>query len=550
MPRPDRRLPRWNAMIVAPQPEAAHVGAAVLENGGNAMDATLACAFVQGVVDPLMCGIGGFGLMNVYDSATGRQTIWSGLGGCPQAASETMWEDRYIGETSDGFGHITRDFVNEAGATAVTAPPVLDLFRQAHETYGRTGWADLMAPAIRIAHDGWLVRPHNAMVFTQDERQYGRMNYGEKLLLGADGRRIYGDTDGACKKMGAIIKNPDLARTLERIGQEGAEVFFEGALGADLVSALTKDGGILTKADLRHCKAERMEPLEIDYRGRRVTTVPAPGGGVYLAQALKLLEQFDLSAMEHNNPDYLRLLAEVMKTAARDRDAFVGDPRFVDVPTQKLLSDSYLKDCAALIDRGQKVDAGRSGHLESRHTTHVSCVDANGMVVSLTHTLGHPSGFIAPGTGFIMNGAMSTFDPRPGRVQSIVPGKRRTSSMCPSIIFEEDRPVMTLGAPGASWIGPGVFQVIANTLDWGMGIQEAIMAPRMVATSNILDISNRIPPRTEAALVGMGYEVRRSPLSFAFAGVHGLTMWPDGVEGGADPQRDGIAVGVNQAQML
>lgn len=544
MPRPERRLPRSKAMIVAPQPEAAHAGAQILAEGGNAVDAALTCAFVQGVIDPLMCGIGGFGLMTVYDPATGRQSVWSGLGGCPGAATDSMWQDVYIGETSDGFGHITEGFVNETGATAVTAPPILDLFRQAHAAYGSAGWADLIAPAAGIARDGWPVRPHNYTVFTQDERKYGRMNYGEKLLLTEDGRRIYAAGDGGFRKMGETIRNPDLAATLDLIAREGAEVFYNGSLGAHLVAELARDGGILSSEDLAGCKAEAETPLDIGYRGRRVSTVPAPGGGVYLAQTLKLLEQFDLSEMQHNDPEYLRLLAEVMKTAVRDRDASVGDPRFLDVPTDKLLSDAYLADCATRIRSGHKVDAGRSGHLESKHTTHVSCVDANGLTVSLTHTLGNPSGFIASGTGFIMNGAMSTFDPRPGQVQSIVPGKRRTSSMCPSIIFEGDTPIMTLGAPGASWIGPGVLQVIVNTLDWGMGIQEAVMAPRMVATSNVVDISNRISPRTETALASFGYEVRRSPLSYAFAGVHGLTMWPDGIEGGADPQRDGMAAGV------
>ncbi|MCZ4352723.1 gamma-glutamyltransferase [Roseovarius aestuarii] len=545
MPRPERRLPRSKAMIVAPQPEAAHAGAEVLANGGNAMDAALACAFVQGVVDPLMCGIGGFGLMNVYDPTTGRQTIWSGLGSCPKAATDTMWEDIYLGETSDGFGFITKDFVNEAGATAVTTPPILDLFRKAHDKYGSQKWADLITPAIGVANNGWIVRPHNCMVFTQNERKYGRMNFGEKLLMTEDGRRIYMDTDGTPKKLGAIIKNPDLAQTLDLIAREGVDVFFKGSLADHLVADLAKSGGILSKEDLSECVADEMEPLDVSYRGRRVSTVPAPGGGPYLAQALKLLEQFDLSDMDYNSPDYLRLLAEVMKTAVRDRDTLVGDPRFMDVPMDKLLSDEYLAECAAVIRSGQKVDTGRSGHLESKHTTHVSCVDANGMVVSMTHTLGNPSGYIASGTGFVMNGAMSTFDPRPGQVQSIVPGKRRTSAMCPSIIFEGDTPVMTLGAPGASWIGPAVFQVIVNTLDWGMGIQEAVMAPRMVATSNVLDISNRISSATETALVSNGYEVRRSALSYAFAGVHGLTMWPEGVEGGADPQRDGLAIGVS-----
>jgi gamma-glutamyltranspeptidase/glutathione hydrolase len=234
-----------------------------------------------------------------------------------------------------------------------------------------------------------------------------------------------------------------------------------------------------------------------------------------------------------------------MKIAGRDKDQRVADPRFIPVPTDQLLSDDYAKECAARIRRGEKASLTRDSNPESKHTTHVSCVDSNGLVVSMTHTLGNPSGFVAKDTGFVMNGAMSTFDPRSGRVSSIAPGKRRLSSMCPSIVFEGSDPAMTLGAPGASWIGPGIAQVTVNVLDWGMGIQEAIMAPRAVATSNAIDISNRIPYRVEHQLQEMGYEVRRSHVSYAFSGVHGITMWAGTLEGGADPQRDGMAVGVS-----
>ncbi len=544
MPKPARKLPKSKAMIVAPQPEAVDVGAEVLRNGGNAMDAALACALVQGVVDPLMCGIAGFGIMNVYDPATKRQVIWSGLGGCPQAATDTMWADRFLGETSDGFGFILRDFVNECGATSVSPPPILDLFSKAHEKFGRLNWSDLFQPAIETAKAGWLLRPHVYTVFTQNERRYGRMNYGEKIALTEGGRTLYMDADGALKKPGSLIQNHDLARTLALIARHGADVFFRGSLADHISADIVRNGGILSKADLERCVAEQVDPLDVMYRGRRFSTVPAPGGGPYVAQALRLLEGFDLTALEHNSPEYIRLLAEVMKIATRDKDMYMVDPRFSAVPTDELLSDAYADKCAALIRRGEKVKTSRTGHLGSKHTTHVSCVDRDGMVVSMTHTLGNPSGFVVEDTGMVMNGAMSTYDPRPGRPHSIAPGKRRTSSMCPSIIFEGEEPVMTLGAPGATWIGPGVLQVTLNVLDWGMGIQEAIMAPRMVATSDIVDISNRIPRRTERALINMGYEVRRTHVSYAFSGVHGITMWPEGLEGGADPQRDGMAVGV------
>lgn len=544
MARPNRRIPTPRAMIVAPQPEAADAGYEVLASGGNAMDAVVACALVQGVVDPLMSGIGGFGIMHVYDPATKQHTVWSGLGGCPLASTDTMWADRYIGETSDGFGFIVRDFVNESGATSVSPPPILDLFRKAHERFGHLSWGDVFQPAISVASDGWLLRPHVYTVFTQNERKYGRLNYGEKLSLTEGGRKLYLDASGELKKPGALIENPDLARTLGLIAREGADVFFKGALADHISADIQRNGGLVSNEDLANCAAEEVEPLNIDYRGRRVSTVPAPGGGLYLAQALRVLERFDLTLLGHNTAEYIRLLAEVMKIATRDKDTRIADPRFLPVPTDELLSEAYASECEAIIRSGVKVDALRSGHLESKHTTHVSCVDANGMVVSMTHTLGNPSGFIVQDTGMMMNGAMSTFDPRPGQPHSIAPGKRRTSSMCPSIVFEGDRPVLTLGAPGASWIGPGVLQVVLNVLDWGMGIQEAIMSPRIVATSNVIDISNRVLKRSEKALGVMGYEVRRTHVSYAFAGVHGITMWPEGIEGGADPQRDGMAVGL------
>jgi gamma-glutamyltranspeptidase/glutathione hydrolase len=541
--KPVRRVPTPNAMIVAPQPEAVNAGAEVLMNGGNAVDAALACALVQGVVDPLMSGIGGFGIMHVYDPATKTQVVWTGLGACPGAATPDMWTDRYVGETTDGFGFIVKDYVNETGATAVSVPPILRVFEAAHRRFGRLGWSDLFQPAIDVAARGWLIRPHVYTVFVQDEAKYGRMNYGDKLAHTESGRRLYVDAQGAPTRPGSKIVNSDLADTLRTIARDGADAFFTGAIASHLIAEIKAHGGLLSLEDLKLCKAEEDVPLDVPYRGRRFSAVPAPGGGIYVGQLLKMLEQFDLVAMGHNTPEYIRVLAEAMKIAGRDKDRHVADPRFVSIPVAKLLSDDYAKECAARIRRGEKTDLSRDSNPDSKHTTHVSCVDRNGLVVSMTHTLGNPSGFIAKDTGFMMNGAMSTFDPRPGRVGSIAPGKRRVSTMCPSIVFEGDDPVMTLGAPGASWIGPGVTQVAVNVLDWGMGIQEAIMAPRVVATSNAIDISNRISYRVQQQVEGMGYEVRRTHLSYAFSGVHGITMW-GALEGGADPQRDGMAVGV------
>jgi gamma-glutamyltranspeptidase / glutathione hydrolase len=180
----------------------------------------------------------------------------------------------------------------------------------------------------------------------------------------------------------------------------------------------------------------------------------------------------------------------------------------------------------------------------AKDTTTISCVDASGLVASLTHTLGVPSGVIPPGTGFMLNGAMNWYDPRPGRAGSIAPGKKRFSSMTPTIVFQDGKPVMTLGAPGGAWIGIAILQVLVNVLDFGMGMQEAVQAPRFAATGPAIDIGNRIPRAVERDLAAAGETVRRNYHSYPFAAPHGISLWDGVLAGGADPQRDGLAIGV------
>lgn len=541
---PVRKVPEPRAMIVAPQPEAVAAGADILRSGGNAVDAVIACALTQGVVDPLMCGIGGFGVMQIFDPVSGQHVVYEGLGACPLESREDQWAASYLGDTTDGFGFILRDFVNEAGPMAVTAPPVLKLMAMAHQRFGRKGWADLFSEAIVQAEAGWMIRPHVYTVFTQNERKYGRMNYGEKLGLTADGRRIYLESDGSYKKPGSLVRNPDLGRTLRQIAAEGAETFYTGDLARRIVEDVRANGGILSAQDLSGLRVPETLPLEIQYRGWRIATPRPPAGGQFVAQVLKVLERFDLASIEHNSSEYIRILCEAMKIGLRDREAFIGDPNFVDNPLARLLSEEYAGECAQDIVSGKKADIVRRVVGESKHTTHVSAVDETGLIVSYTHTLGNPSGFIVKDAGFMLNGAMSQFDPIPGRPNSIQPGKRRLSSMAPTLVFDNDRPVLSIGAPGATWIGPAVTQALVNVLDWGMDVQEAISAPRVVSTSNAIDISNRIPRATQQALEQQGYEVRRSYLSYAFAGVHGISQFDGKIRGGADPQRDGYAAGV------
>jgi gamma-glutamyltranspeptidase / glutathione hydrolase len=542
VPRPPRRLPAPRAMIVAPQPEAVEAGADVLRAGGSAIDAVLACAFVQGVVDPLMCGLGGLGVLHVWDPRDGRCTVLDGLSTCPAAATPDLWADAFRGECADGYGYVVDGYRNELGHQAVTTPGIGRLLDQAHAAWGRLPWADLLAPARAVAERGFLMRPHVAAMFALSERAVGRTDYGDKLRFTADGRRLYLRDDGTPKRAGDTVRNPELAASLATVAADGAEALYTGRLAEQVDAEMRRAGGLLCAADLAGYAVERREPLRVRYRGWDVATPPPPAGGIMVAQMLRLLERFDLVAMGHNSPEYVRVVAEAMKIAGRDKDAHIGDPRWQPPPLDQLLSDSYADRCAAAIRAGQKASLARVP--EPAGTTTVSCVDADGLVASMTHTLGLPSGVIVPGTGFMLNGAMNWYDPRPGRAGSIAGGKRRFSSMCPSMVLQDGRPVATLGAPGGAWITPAILQAVLNLLDWGMGVQEAVMAPRFSATSDAIDLSNRIPFRTEQRLQDMGYETRRSPLSYAFAAVHGITLFDGVLEGGADPQRDGYAAAV------
>jgi gamma-glutamyltranspeptidase/glutathione hydrolase len=330
---------------------------------------------------------------------------------------------------------------------------------------------------------------------------------------------------------------------LRGLASDGVESFYTGDLSRRIAADMRVHGGLLSESDLAGFAPRVHAPLEIVYRGRRIAVPPPPAGGIVIAEMLRILERFDLPALGHNSPEYIRVVAEAMKIAGRDKEEKIGDPDFVPPPLDELLSDAYADGCAARIRRGEKTPLTRIT-ADAANTTTISCVDADGMVVSLTHTLGVPSGVIPPGSGFMLNGAMNWYDPRPGRAGSIAAGKRRFSSMSPSIVFEGATPVATLGAPGGAWIGVALLQVLLNLLDWGMSMQEAVMAPRFSATTDAIDISNRIPRAVQREVEGLGYEVRRSPLSFPFAAPHGITLWDGVLEGGADPQRDGYVAAI------
>lgn len=530
-------------MIVAPQPEAVEAGALALRDGGNCVDAAIACAFVQGVVDPFMCGIAGFGSMQIYLPATGIHTTIDFHGKVPASATADMWADLIAGETRDGFGFILKGWVNDVGYGAITVPGSLKAYGEAHGEFGVLPWHRVVAPAIAQAEEGFMVRPHMHRFWT-DTGDMGRAPNPERNRATPATAKLYCDAQRNPLTPGTLIRNPDLAQILRRIAEDGADIFYTGALADQIAADMKAHGGLLSSADLAAYETTRCNPLWGAYRGLRIATNQPPGGGIMLVEMLNILENFDLAALGHNSPDYIRVVCEAMKRATIDKDAHVSDPAFSPIPA-RLTDKAYAAEVAAAIKRGEVAHVARlgaDGQAESPHTTHISVVDKDGAAVSMTHSLGMPSGVISDGLGFMYNGCMAVFDPRPGRAGSIAPGKSRFSSICPTMLFAGDDLYLVIGAPGGTQIAMGVLQAILNVVDFGMAMDRAVTAPRFSATSDAIDISNRIPRYTAAALEAKGYDVIRSYLGYTIAAVHGIKIENGVPEGGADPGHDGMAL--------
>ena len=530
------------AMIVTAQPEASEAGARILMQGGNAVDAAMAAALVQGVVDPQMCGIAGFGSCQIYMPGKGIHTCIDFHGKTPLQATPEMWADWIEGEARDGFGFVLRDNINDLGYQAITTPGSLLAYFEAVRDFGTWDWADICAPSVRQAEAGFAVRPHVNYWWTQGA-DMGRVEVSERLAFSATGRAIYFRPEGAVKKIGDRVDNPDLARTLARIARDGADVFYRGEIAERIDADMRANGGLLRAKDLERYRTNRADPLRGTYRGHDIATNQPPGGGIMLVEMLNILENFDLAAIGHNTTEYIRVVCEAMKAATIDKDSHVGDPAFVDIP-EHLTSKEHAASIAGRIRAGEKLRVPRFGQPEPRDTTHVAVVDGAGNCVTMTHSLGMPSGVITDGLGFMYNGCMAVFDPRPGRAGSIAPGKSRFSSVCPTIVFRDGAPRIVIGAPGGTQIAMGVLQGLLNVIDFDMSMSDAVSVPRFSATSDAIDITNRIPDFVVEPLRADGYEVIRSALTFGIAAVHGIRIDGGRLSGGADPGHDGVALTV------
>ncbi len=525
-------------MVVAAQPEAVEAGAATLRAGGNAIDAAIAAGLVAGVVDPQMCGIAGFGNIQVYLPDQGVHRCIDFHAKSPLATKPDQWEDLIIGETRDGFGFVLEGEVNDVGYQSIATPGSLKAYFEAQSTWGRLDWDRIVAPAIGWAENGFVVRPHVAGWWAEGATM-GRADNVARLRASKTGREIYFGPDGNHKRVGDVVVNADMAATLRLIAAEGSDVFYRGKLAERIVEDMAANGGLLSEADLAGYETTHNDPIRGDYRGVGIATNHPPGGGVMVLELLNILENFDLTSMGHNSVDYVRTVTEAMKRATSDKDTFVGDPAHVDVPLDRLTSKEYAGTHAASIKAGERGSVERLAY-EPKDTTHVCVVDRDGNAASMTHSLGMPSGVITDGLGFMFNGCMAVFDPRPGNADSLAPGKSRFSSLCPTMGFDGDELRYVVGAPGGTQIAMGVTQTLLNSIDFDMSMLAAVSAPRVSGTSDAIDVANGVPWSVTDALEAEGYEVIRSPRTHDFAWVHGIRIDDGRLDGGADPAADGV----------
>ena len=510
-----------NGVIASSSELASRVGVEALKNGGNAVDAAVATAFALAVTWPTAGNIGGGGFL-VYYGADGETTTFDFREKAPLAAKEDM----YLGE--DGF---VRYNSNHEGILAIGVPGTVAGLELAHQKLGALDWADLVAPAVRLARDGIPI------TWKLHDDFKGRQERWEKYPSSA---KIFLKGDGFFYEPGEKWVQQDLANTLERIQQHGKAGFYRGETASLIADFMKENGGIITLEDLEQYEAVEREPIRGSYRGYEIVSMPPPSsGGIALVQMLNILEGYDLATAGHNSARYLHLLTESMRRAYADRARYLGDPDFnEDMPIERLISKAHAESLRGSIDltRASVSDPELfAERYESDQTTHFSVVDKDGNMVSLTYTLewGYGSHIVVEGAGFLLNNEMGDFNAVPGvtdvsgrigtEPNRIRPEQRMLSSMTPTIVARDGVPIFATGTPGGKTIINTTLQTILNVIDHGMTIAESIEAGRIHhqwLPDRTLVEGHGFSPDTIRLYEELGHNVRRIPAIGSAMGVY------------------------------
>lgn len=532
-----------NFMVATAHPLATEAGYRMLRQGGSAMDAAIAAQLMLSLVEPQSSGIGGGGFVMHYDAAQGRVRSYDGRESAPAAASPEWF-------VRDGSLMSFHGAVNSGMSVGV--PGLVKLLQVTHQAHGRLPWASLFEPAVTRAEQGFEV----------SHRLHAAMLGSPELADQAPAAAYFLDERGSPWPVGHVLRNPALAQTLNRIAQSGASAFYQGEMAQAVVEAVSAHPipGLLTRQDMLDYQVIEREPLCGQYRAYRLCGMPPPGSGLTVLQLMGILQHFPMAEFAPGSADAVHYFSEAGRLAYADRDHYLADPDFIEVPVQALLQDDYLAKRAALIAPGRSLGSAQAGtpmpeqampgqdvSLELASTSQIVVVDAQGDVVSMTTTIESVFGSKIFVRGFLLNNELTDFSLRgqdaegrwiANRVQS---GKRPRSAMSPMIVFHDDQPFMAVGAPGGSAIINFVAKTLVGVLDWQLDIQQAISLPNFGSRNRQTELEQGtalqalVQPLRER---GHAVSLREFP-----SGIQGIVIQSSGLQGGADPRREGTAQG-------
>ncbi|WP_102106921.1 gamma-glutamyltransferase [Oceaniglobus roseus] len=532
-------------MIAAANPLAVEAGAKVLAEGGSAADAMVAAQLVLGLVEPQSSGLGGGAFLVWYDAATGELTTLDGRETAPLAARPTLF--------LDDQGEPLKFYDAVVGGRSVGTPGTPKLMETAHRMWGKSNWAGLFERAIALAEDGFTVSPRLASLIAEDTERLARFPATAEYFLPGGTALAAGDT----------LKNPAYAQTLRAMAQNGADAFYRGRIAegiVDTVQGAEGNPGVLSSLDLALYDVVERPAVCAAYRAYEVCGMgPPSSGALAVGQILGTLEPFDLAAMGPDSPEAWRLIGDASRLAFADRGRYVADTDFVPVPVEGMVDPAYLATRAELLKTDKALETVEPGTPEFDHalmwaddqsiefpsTSHISIVDAEGNALSMTTTIENGFGSRLMTGGFLLNNELTDFsfatheDGRP-IANRVEPGKRPRSSMSPTIVMQEGKPAMVVGSPGGSRIIGYVAQAVIAHIDWGMDAQAAVAMPHFVNRFGTYDLEEGTTAADLAQpLTDLGFETSVTDLN---SGLHAIIVG-DGLTGGADPRREGIALG-------
>lgn len=535
-------------MVVAANPLAAEAGLQVLRDGGSAADAAVAVQAVLGLVEPQSSGLGGGAFVVFFDAAANRLTTFDGRETAPAAATPSL----FLGKD----GKPLEFFDAVVGGRSVGTPGVPRLLETVQARYGKKPWAELFSPAIRLAEEGFEVSPRLNALIAED---VGRLDKEPAAAA------YFFTSDGAPLPVGTRLRNPVYAETLKAIAAGGADAFYQGPI-ADRIVATVRDHprnpGGLTLADLASYSVKERPAVCAPYRGYDVCGMgPPSSGAIAIGQILGMIEPYEIAALGKDDPESWRIIGDATRLAFADRERYVADADFVSMP-KGLLDKEYLASRSALMRRPTALpaDGVKAGEppwdkaelrsdgqsLEQPSTSHFTIVDDAGNVLSMTTSIENGFGSRLFVAGFLLNNQLTdfSFEPEEGGqavANRVEAGKRPRSSMAPTIVMKDEKPVYALGSPGGSQIIVFVAKTIIALTDWKMDMQAAVSLPHLSNRFGTYDLElGTAAVKLADDLQALGFKTSERDLN---SGLHGIAIGPDGLSGGADPRREGIAVG-------